>query len=845
MTTDHDLSNAVARFVEHWVADRLAGRDADLAEYLRLYPGAESAVAKCFAELDALGPTAPPSVPDAPASDATSGVGPFRFLRELGRGGQATVYLAHDLRFDRRVAVKVLDGAGPRFEAAARRLKREAEIVGKLNHPALCAVFDAGFERGRGFVAMRHVEGETWQRRIAQRRERSGLPDKDEVRVATEFVAATARALHAAHEAGVVHRDVKPGNLMIAPDGAPVVLDFGLAHDAAADGAPLTATGEVFGTPGYMAPEQVRGADGRPDRRIDVFALGASLYEAVTLKRAFDGPTRDAVLSAVVNDDPPDARRINPAVGADLAVVIETALAKEPRRRYATAAAFADDLGRVLRREPVLARPLGVVGRAALWARRRPAVASLLAVIVFGLAATTLWIDAKNRDLDAKNQDLSAQMEETLRLSDVKRIRDLKTWDERLWPVGPELIGGAEGVDAWLRAADDLLRRRPLHAASADRLGGPTTRSAASIAADATDVEWRRELLAGLLSELDALVARVEAMRRRKELAAAVAAEAFEAFRSEWERTIADVAADARYGGLRLKPQTGLAPLGRDPASGLFEFADRRTGTLAARDASTGRTTIKASTGLVFVLIPGGTFTMGAVPPDDERDVGDPNVDPHASRFEQPLNRVRLDPFLISKFEMTSGQWRRTALTNATRDGFDDHSVDPITLINWNEASLMLKRVGCDLPTEAQWEHASRAGTTTCWWTGDDSASLQGAANLSDAAAQGQRTFETPDLRLNDGFVTLAPVGSFRPNAFGLHDVIGNAAEWCRDEFLTYEAEARDGDGFRQGQGVQPRVFRGGAFDNNFTTGTLAIRKAFRPHLGAPDLGLRPIRPFD
>ncbi len=852
MTAAPDHSYAVARFVERWVADRLDGRTCDLGEYLALFPGMEAEVARCFADLDALGPpsTATEAERVAAVEDSASGVGPFRFVRELGRGGQAIVYLADDLRLGRQAAVKVLEGVGPRFDVSMRRLRREAEIVGKLNHPALCAIFDVGFERGRGYVAMRYVEGETWQQRLARRREQGDKPDRAEVRTVVEFVAAAARALHAAHEAGVVHRDVKPGNLMVTPEGAPVILDFGLAHDTGSDGATLTATGDVFGTPAYMSPEQATGATGLPDRRMDVFALGAALYEGLTLRRAFDGPTRQAVMAAVVNEEPPEIRRENPAIGADLAVVVATAIAKDPADRYATACAFADDLERVLRGEPVRARPVGAVGRGVRWARRRPAIASLLGVILFGLVGTTLWVGAKNDELSGKNDQLSNQIEETMRLSDVRRVRELAAWADRLWPAAPGIVEGPQGIDAWLRAADEVERRRPLHVAALARLPAPTSRPSAEHGTgptidEAENVAWRREILTEVLKDLDALTHRIEAITARRGFSLAISGETIEAHRAEWDRTVAEVAADPRYGGLKLKPQVGLVPLGRDPESKLFEFADRRTGHVATRDSSTGRVVMKAETGLVFVLIPGGKFTMGAVPPSDDLDAEDPNVDPNASRFERPLREVALDPFLMSKFEMTVAQWRRTSPPAPGRDGIDAEAMLPITMITWIEISTALGHVACDLPTEAQWEYAARGGTTSCWWTGNSKESLRGAANIKDFRGLQGGLGGDADTWMDDGYAGFAPVGSFKANPFGLHDVVGNAAEFCRDEFLTYEAETRAGDGFRTGQGLQPRVWRGGSCNNTSKGCSSASRDANRANVVSLFEGVRPMRPFD
>jgi formylglycine-generating enzyme required for sulfatase activity len=839
---------AVARFVERWVADRAAGRVAPLLEYLSAFPEASTAVARCFAELEALPETAGPPTEAAPATAAegaadASEFGPYRLLREIGRGGQAIVYLAEDRRFGRRAAVKVIENGGPFFEAAANRLRREAAIVARLDHPALCAVFDVGFSRGRGYVAMRYVEGETYAARLKRRAADPAPPSRAEIRAAATFVASAARALHAAHEAGVVHRDVKPGNLMVGPDGAPVVLDFGLAHDASSEGATLTATGDVFGTPAYMSPEQAAGAAGAPDRRLDVWALGVVLYEAVALRRPFEEPTRAALMDAIRNREPTAVRRRNPAVGRDLAVVVETALAKEPARRYATAADLAEDLERALRGEPVRARRVGPLGRAWRFARRNPVVAALSASLVVGVAAFA-WV------VSAQNAELSAQVEETVRLGDVKLVQDLAAWDDRLWPVAPDLPHGPTGLDAWLDVAAAALARRPLHRAALERLGTAESRSTEFVPGSATgrdvDVAWRRELLSEHLRRLDALEGRIDGARRRRAECETIGPRSLEEPRAAWDRAAAEIRADNRFSGVRLGPQVGLVPLGRDPVSGLQEFADLRTGEVPRRDAATGALDHGPAHGFVYVLVPGGTFAMGALPPDDEHEVGEPNVDPFAGRFEAPVRSVRLAPYFIAKYETTDAQWLRIApeTERRPRDGFEARERFPACLMSWNAATEALRRVGAELPTEAQWEYAARAGTTSTWWCGTETASLDGAANVADRAA-GERGLSGACVELFDRFAGVAPVGSFRANPFGLHDVYGNVAEWCRDELLTYDAKTRAGDGFRPGQGVQPRVVRGGSFESNPRTATSATRGAARATQSTLAFGFRASRRAD
>ncbi|MHC4141624.1 MAG: serine/threonine-protein kinase, partial [Planctomycetota bacterium] len=238
-------------------------------------------------------------------------LGPYRIDREIGRGGQSVVYLAEDTRLGRRVALKILSGGPVPDARTVRRFTREAETAARLDHPAICTVHEAGVERGVRYIAMRYVEGRTLAAKIAAARQADGdPPDPMEAVAVLEQVA---RAVHAAHEAGVIHRDIKPGNIMVTPEGEPVVLDFGLARDERGS-LSLTLSGSVFGTPAYLAPEQIETRVGSVDRTTDVYALGATLFELLTLHAPYEAPTRQRLYRAVLLEQPPDPRRYSPVV---------------------------------------------------------------------------------------------------------------------------------------------------------------------------------------------------------------------------------------------------------------------------------------------------------------------------------------------------------------------------------------------------------------------------------------------------------------------------------------------------------------------------------------------------
>jgi tRNA A-37 threonylcarbamoyl transferase component Bud32/tetratricopeptide (TPR) repeat protein len=393
LDADAAAEGVVHALLLRYAADRAAGRAPDVAAYRAQFPGHEDLVER---ELTALAAGDAAGHASSPSDDAEERVGPWILERELGRGGQGSVFLARDTRLPRRAALKRLRFRG-RFAADAdeARFRREAAALARLDHPGLASVIEAGRDGDDAWIAMRYVEGATLAERLrtaAGETAAEGAPgspatprgaSRAAALEAARLVEACARALHAAHEAGVVHRDVKPGNVVVTASGDPVVVDFGLALDAAAETA-VTQSGDVLGTPAYMAPEQVDGRRGSVDRRADVYALGVTLYEACVGRRPFAGPTAEALYRAILHDEPVAPRRLAPAVPRDLETAILAATAKEPARRYATALDFAEDLRRVRAGEPIAARPISAVGRAARFARRRPAAAALIAVLALG-----------------------------------------------------------------------------------------------------------------------------------------------------------------------------------------------------------------------------------------------------------------------------------------------------------------------------------------------------------------------------------------------------------------------------------------------------------------------------
>jgi WD40 repeat protein/predicted Ser/Thr protein kinase len=299
----------------------------------------------------------------------------YELIRELGRGGMGVVYLAWQTGLRRLVAVKMIragEFSRPRDRA---RLRAEAEAVARLDHPNLVKVYEVGEWDGRPFFSMEYVDG----RRLADSLNGTPMSPRD----AAELAATLADATQSAHDQGVVHRDLNPNNVLIGSDGRPRIVDFGLSK-LIVGGASETATGDVLGTPSYMAPEQATGQSKDVGPAADVYALGAILYECLTGRPPFKAETPLDTLAQVAHEDPVSPRRLQPKVPRDLETICLKCLSKEPPRRYAAASLLAEDLRRYLDGRPVKARPVNSVSRAARWVRRRPLVAALLAFCAAG-----------------------------------------------------------------------------------------------------------------------------------------------------------------------------------------------------------------------------------------------------------------------------------------------------------------------------------------------------------------------------------------------------------------------------------------------------------------------------
>ena len=308
--------------------------------------------------------------------------GDYQLLEEIGRGGQGVVYRAHQKSLNRTVALKVIGLGSWATETHLKRFRREAEAAASLEHPGIVPIHEVGERDGKCYFSMKFVEGGQLEE-VVRRAPIS-------IRQAAELIAKVARTVHYAHEHGILHRDIKPGNILLDGKGEPHLTDFGLARLLQTEST-VTRTREVLGTPSYMAPEQAVGNNTKLTSATDVYGLGAVFYQLLTGHPPFAGGTTYETIKLLLDTEPRQPRVLNPKIDRDLSTICLKCLEKDPRRRYSTALALAEDLERWLKHEPILARHIGIFTRGRKWVRRNP-TSALLAASLIALAAGAGWM---------------------------------------------------------------------------------------------------------------------------------------------------------------------------------------------------------------------------------------------------------------------------------------------------------------------------------------------------------------------------------------------------------------------------------------------------------------------
>lgn len=777
-------------------------------------------------------------------------------LARIARGGMGVVTRVHDRDLDRDLALKTLR-SGPRGSTATdgralRRFLLEARTAARLEHPGILPVHDLGLDAsGRPYFTMPLVRGIT----LAEALElaRSGREGWTLARV-LEVILKVCDALAYAHEQGVVHRDLKPANVLVGRFGEAYVTDWGLARwiqereeppllrgeeaePASRTGGPEahgpeTARGAVLGTVQYMAPEQARGNLDEVGPRSDVYSIGAILYHALAGSMPFASANEEAALAALKNGPPPALAVLAPTAPRELVSICEKAMARRSSARYATPAEMATDLRAYMEGRVVRAHEGGPLAELRKWIGRNRGLTLLtLALVVLAVIAVAVngWIELQRRH-------------QTALLADARKLDDLVARAKFLWPATPKSLPEFE---VWVREAEDLAARAPAWENELRAMRAAAVAPASDRRFEFTDPDarWRHELLTRFVSELqrftsaDPAIGTLADVRAGLAFARDVQRTSIDEPRAQWERARASTASSPRYSGLQLEPQLGLVPLGVDPDSGLEEFAHLASGEVPRRGRD-GRLEVGPATSIVLVLVPGGRTRLGSVLPSvpgGESLASSRETDLLARVDETPCVEVELEPYLLSKYELDAAQWTRIARKPLHAAGED---LLPAETIGWSEAIELLARVGLDLPTESQWEHAVRAGSDARFFCGRE------AACLTDKVQAGWFADGKPLHAEGE----LHPISIVRgaSNTWGFVHVAGNVAEWVLDPYRpTLAGARRPGDGLAVALDVDLRVVRGGSFVSSPVDLRCAARRALVATTRSPEVGLRPARRLD
>jgi serine/threonine protein kinase/formylglycine-generating enzyme required for sulfatase activity len=830
----------------------------DLADGLRSYFEAEAmmggrAVAETVRPKTPV-PQSPANVretvrPNAANSDTASefhsrSFGRYQLLRPLGEGAMGSVFLAQDTTLDRQVALKIPKTDGKSSEDFMSRFSREAKAAAGLKHPNICSVFDTGDHEGMPYITMEFIDGVPLSRFIGS----SQLRSVDSV---LHMVATIAEAVGHAHSKGVIHRDLKPGNILVDAEFRPVVTDFGLARRTGPEKeSRITQEGMLIGTPAYMAPEQVKGEQAKVGPRSDIYSLGVMLFEMLTLRLPFeavDGNVPEMV-AKILRDQPPAPGKFRKDLSEDVDDLCGKMLKKDPDKRFNSMPDVVTAIGQL--REKLKRAP---IHQADVARQQSP----------FEIQKSHIEQMLKKGQYAAVIQDLEKLARETLPGAKAvaewarKTLPGVRAEAKAMNPAGlaallqtardmfekhdyPGCIQLLDDIPSLRRteAMEDLLEKAHSREAEAEQLLSDIKERERSQSLDGIEVLVKRLLklkpgnsYAKRLWEALQSYSKTPATRRKyrydkgrlqpmpepgflKQWALLGSLVGVLVFLSVYAYTVFYLKSDTQTLSVQGQDKERKEHGAESTQSGdLTEtqnkeswLADKKTGENERRITEAKKLSVPVelvnSIGMKLTFVPAGDFMMGS-----------PNGEPGRAESEGPQHHVRITkPFYMGTSEVTQGQWfelmkTRPGLgTGYVREG----DTFPVVFVNFADATAYCEKLSeregqkYRLPTEAEWEYACRADTATSYSFGNDSSDLAEYGWFGGLQGDGNAKTE----------LYAHVVQTKKPNAFGLYDMHGNVFEWCRDVYdqTAYVARSRTTSDPLSLSGSEYHVLRGGSW---------------------------------